>query len=157
MTIFPQYLDKSLSRTVYLVGCQLTLADIMLYYALHPLMLELSIQEKEQFINLSRWFHQVNIACSSLNYLTPWSSSYYFFFLSNVIFYAQYKWNKEFKTEYDLTSTHATHWSPLPFSGYSWLVCPALIKCYKHMRLYLPSININAKLNTYLIMTWICQ
>ena len=49
-----------MSGTVYLVGCQLTLADIMLYYALHPVMMELSVQEKEQLVNLSRWFNQVN-------------------------------------------------------------------------------------------------
>ena len=48
-----------MSGTVYLVGCQLTLADIMLYYALHPVMMELSVQEKEQLVNLSRWFNQV--------------------------------------------------------------------------------------------------
>ena len=48
-----------MSRTVYLVGCQLTLADIMLYYGLHPVMSELTVHEKEQLINLSRWFNQV--------------------------------------------------------------------------------------------------
>lgn len=48
-----------MSMAVYLVGCQLTLADIMLYYALQPVMLELTVHEKEQLINLSRWFNQV--------------------------------------------------------------------------------------------------
>lgn len=43
------------------MGCQLTLADIMLYYALHPVMTELSVQEREQLVNLSRWFNQVNL------------------------------------------------------------------------------------------------
>lgn len=52
-------LNKFISGTVYLVGCQLTLADIMLYYALHPVMTELSVQEREQLVNLSRWFNQV--------------------------------------------------------------------------------------------------
>lgn len=52
-------LNKFMSGSVYLVGCQLTLADIMLYYALHPVMMELSVQEKEQIVNLSRWFNQV--------------------------------------------------------------------------------------------------
>jgi len=50
-----------MSGTVYLVGCQLTLADIMLYYALHPVMMELSVQEKQQLVNLSRWFNQVSL------------------------------------------------------------------------------------------------
>ena len=74
--------------TVYLVGCQLTLADIMLYYALHPVMVELSIQEKEQFINLSRWFNQVNIACSSINYPSILGSNFIFFFVSNTLYNA---------------------------------------------------------------------
>ncbi|XP_074635807.1 eukaryotic translation elongation factor 1 epsilon-1-like isoform X1 [Acropora palmata] len=52
-------LDKFLSQTVYLVGLQLTLADIMLYYQLHPKMLEMTVYEKEKLINLSRWFNQV--------------------------------------------------------------------------------------------------
>jgi len=33
----------------------------MLYYALHPVMTELSVQEREQLVNLSRWFNQVNL------------------------------------------------------------------------------------------------
>ena len=48
-----------MSKRVYLVGHELTLADIMLYYALHPVMLELTVHGKEQLINLSRWFNQV--------------------------------------------------------------------------------------------------
>lgn len=64
--ISPQDLDKFVSGTVYLVGCQLTLADIMLYYALHPVMTELSIQEKEQLVNLSRWFNQVNLTITRI-------------------------------------------------------------------------------------------
>jgi len=63
--ISPQDLNKFLSGTVYLVGSQLTLADIMLYYALHPVMMELSIQEKEQLVNLSRWFNQVNLTITN--------------------------------------------------------------------------------------------
>ncbi|CAH3161898.1 unnamed protein product [Porites lobata] len=52
-------LNKFMSKRVYLVGHELTLADIMLYYALHPVMLELTVHGKEQLINLSRWFNQV--------------------------------------------------------------------------------------------------
>lgn len=48
-----------MSRTVYLVGHQLTLADVMLYYALHPVLLDLTVHEKEELIHLSRWFNQV--------------------------------------------------------------------------------------------------
>ena len=64
--ISPQDLNQFLSGTVYLVGSQLTLADIMLYYALHPVMMELSIQEKEQLVNLSRWFNQVNLTIARI-------------------------------------------------------------------------------------------
>ena len=57
--ILVQGLNKFMSKRVYLVGHELTLADIMLYYALHPVMLELTVHGKEQLINLSRWFNQV--------------------------------------------------------------------------------------------------
>ena len=57
--ILVQDLNKFMSKRVYLVGHELTLADIMLYYALHPVMLELTVHGKEQLINLSRWFNQV--------------------------------------------------------------------------------------------------
>lgn len=64
--ISPQDLNKFMCGTVYLVGCQLTLADIMLYYALHPVMMELSVQEREQLVNLSRWFNQVNFSITRI-------------------------------------------------------------------------------------------
>ncbi|KAL9980527.1 hypothetical protein ACROYT_G009127 [Oculina patagonica] len=73
-------LDKFMSRTVYLVGFQLTLADIMLYYALHPVMTELSIQEKEQLVNLSRWFNQVQCYPGVRQYLPEVS------FLRNLLY-----------------------------------------------------------------------
>ena len=65
-----------MSKRVYLVGHELTLADIMLYYALHPVMLELTVHGKEQLINLSRWFNQVlfqlNINSGSACSEAPW-------------------------------------------------------------------------------------
>ena len=74
--ISSQDLNKFMSGTVYLVGCQLTLADIMLFYALHPVMMELSVQEKEQLVNLSRWFNQVNnLTITSIFYLKMFTTT----------------------------------------------------------------------------------
>jgi len=74
--ILVQDLNKFMSKRVYLVGHELTLADIMLYYALHPVMLELTVHGKEQLINLSRWFNQVlfqlNINSGSACRGAPW-------------------------------------------------------------------------------------
>ena len=74
--ILVQDLNKFMSKRVYLVGHELTLADIMLYYALHPVMLELTVHGKEQLINLSRWFNQVlfqlNINSGSACSRAPW-------------------------------------------------------------------------------------
>ena len=74
--ILVQDLNKFMSKRVYLVGHELTLADIMLYYALHPVMLELTVHGKEQLINLSRWFNQVlfqlNINSGSAFSGAPW-------------------------------------------------------------------------------------
>uniref|UniRef100_A0A8C5LRN8 Eukaryotic translation elongation factor 1 epsilon-1 n=1 Tax=Leptobrachium leishanense TaxID=445787 RepID=A0A8C5LRN8_9ANUR len=48
-----------LEDKVYLAGNTITLADILIYYGLHPLMADLSIQEKETYINVSRWFSHI--------------------------------------------------------------------------------------------------
>lgn len=73
-------LDKFLSHKVYLVGSQLTLADIMLYYSLHAEMLEMTVYEKEQLINLSRWFDQVQCYPCVRQYLSEVS------FLRNTLY-----------------------------------------------------------------------
>ncbi|XP_053322262.1 eukaryotic translation elongation factor 1 epsilon-1 [Spea bombifrons] len=52
-------LNAYLEDKVYLAGNILTLADILTYYGLHHVIADLSIQEKETYINVSRWFSHI--------------------------------------------------------------------------------------------------
>ncbi|KAG8513041.1 Eukaryotic translation elongation factor 1 epsilon-1 [Galemys pyrenaicus] len=56
MRILLKDLNSYLEDKVYLAGHNFTLADILLYYGLHRFMVDLSVQEKEQYLNVSRWF-----------------------------------------------------------------------------------------------------
>ncbi|XP_069469590.1 eukaryotic translation elongation factor 1 epsilon-1 [Ambystoma mexicanum] len=49
-------LNQYLEDKVFFVGIHFTLADILMYYGLHPIIADLSIQEKEKYENISRWF-----------------------------------------------------------------------------------------------------
>lgn len=49
-------LNSYLEDRVYLAGHHLTLADALLYYGLHRFFVELTVQEKEIYLNVSRWF-----------------------------------------------------------------------------------------------------
>lgn len=49
-------LNSYLEDKVYLAGHNPTLADILLYYGLHRLIVDLTVQEKEKYLNVSRWF-----------------------------------------------------------------------------------------------------
>ncbi|NP_001088441.1 eukaryotic translation elongation factor 1 epsilon 1 L homeolog [Xenopus laevis] len=52
-------LNHYLKDKVYVAGNAVTLADILIYYGLHPVIAGLSIQEKETYINVSRWFSHI--------------------------------------------------------------------------------------------------
>jgi len=52
-------LNAYLADKVYFVAWRLTLADILMFHSLHPLYNGLTFQEKEKFINLSRWFKNI--------------------------------------------------------------------------------------------------
>ncbi|KAM8967909.1 eukaryotic translation elongation factor 1 epsilon-1 [Pelodytes ibericus] len=52
-------LNLYLEDKVYLAGNSVTLADILIYYGLHPVIADLTIQEKETYINVSRWFSHI--------------------------------------------------------------------------------------------------
>ncbi|XP_023600860.1 eukaryotic translation elongation factor 1 epsilon-1 isoform X2 [Myotis lucifugus] len=49
-------LNSYLEDKVYLTGYNFTLADIVLYYGLHRFIVDLTVQEKEKYLNVSRWF-----------------------------------------------------------------------------------------------------
>lgn len=52
-------LNLYLEDKVYMAGNKITLADILIYYGLHPIIADLSVQEKETCINVSRWFSHI--------------------------------------------------------------------------------------------------
>ncbi|RLW04451.1 hypothetical protein DV515_00005799 [Chloebia gouldiae] len=52
-------LNMHLEDKVYLAGNIFTLADILMYYGLHHIMVDLTVQEKENYLNVSRWFNHI--------------------------------------------------------------------------------------------------
>ncbi|XP_050315182.1 eukaryotic translation elongation factor 1 epsilon-1-like [Anthonomus grandis grandis] len=54
-----QQLDGILATKTYLVGNRLTIADAFLYYVLLNIMTNLTYLEKEKYINVSRWFDNI--------------------------------------------------------------------------------------------------
>ncbi|OXB84562.1 UNVERIFIED_CONTAM: hypothetical protein H355_008038 [Colinus virginianus] len=54
-----QDLNAHLEDKVYLAGNSFTLADILMYYGLHHVMVDLTVQEKETYLNVSRWFNHI--------------------------------------------------------------------------------------------------
>uniref|UniRef100_A0A8C4XN07 GST C-terminal domain-containing protein n=1 Tax=Falco tinnunculus TaxID=100819 RepID=A0A8C4XN07_FALTI len=57
---FSRYdLNLHLEDKVYLAGNIFTLADILMYYGLHHVMVDLTVQEKEKYLNVSRWFNHI--------------------------------------------------------------------------------------------------
>ncbi|KAI5942093.1 Eukaryotic translation elongation factor 1 epsilon-1 [Manis javanica] len=51
-----QDLNSYLEDKVYLTGYNFTLANILLYYGLHCFIVDLTFQEKEKYLTVSRWF-----------------------------------------------------------------------------------------------------
>ncbi|XP_077498068.1 aaRS-interacting multifunctional protein 3 isoform X1 [Amblyomma americanum] len=54
-----QELNSYLADRCFFVGVSLTLADVFLYYSLHPTIASLSFKEKEKYCHLCRWFDLV--------------------------------------------------------------------------------------------------
>ncbi|XP_034982190.1 eukaryotic translation elongation factor 1 epsilon-1 [Zootoca vivipara] len=52
-------LNSYLEDKVYITGHNFTLADILLYYGLHHIIADLTVQEKEKYLNVSRWFNHI--------------------------------------------------------------------------------------------------
>ncbi|XP_054983178.1 eukaryotic translation elongation factor 1 epsilon-1 isoform X1 [Sorex araneus] len=63
-------LNAYLEDKAYVTGHRLTLADALLYYGLHRFIVELTVQEKEKYLNVSRWFCHVQ-HCPGLRQSLP--------------------------------------------------------------------------------------
>ncbi|XP_076030633.1 aaRS-interacting multifunctional protein 3 [Oratosquilla oratoria] len=50
-----QYINEELCNKVYLCGFKVTVADIIIFLALHPFAVRWTAQQKEEYINISRW------------------------------------------------------------------------------------------------------
>lgn len=53
---FLQRLNGVLLKKTYLASNKLTIADVVLYYVLLSVMANISHIEKEKFVNISRWY-----------------------------------------------------------------------------------------------------
>ncbi|KAL7840910.1 hypothetical protein AOLI_G00262330 [Acnodon oligacanthus] len=52
-------LNQYLEDKVYLAGNSFTLADALMYYGIHHIIMDLAVQEKERFLNVTRWFDHI--------------------------------------------------------------------------------------------------
>ncbi|KAG9347838.1 hypothetical protein AGOR_G00174380 [Albula goreensis] len=64
-------LNQYLEDKVYLAGNDFTLADTLMYYGIHHIMVDLAVQEKEKYVNLSRWFDHVQHYPGVRHHLPP--------------------------------------------------------------------------------------
>uniref|UniRef100_A0A3Q3Q0M4 GST C-terminal domain-containing protein n=2 Tax=Monopterus albus TaxID=43700 RepID=A0A3Q3Q0M4_MONAL len=64
-------LNLYLQDKVYLAGNQFTLADTFMYFGLHPIIMDLAFQEKEQFVNVTRWFDHIQHYPGVRHHLSP--------------------------------------------------------------------------------------
>ncbi|XP_072306695.1 eukaryotic translation elongation factor 1 epsilon-1 [Eucyclogobius newberryi] len=64
-------LNAYLEDKVYFAGHRITLADIFMYYGTHSVIVDLSVQEREQFVNVTRWFDHVQNVRGLRHHLCP--------------------------------------------------------------------------------------
>ncbi|KAK7881591.1 hypothetical protein WMY93_030000 [Mugilogobius chulae] len=64
-------LNSYLEDKVFLAGNQITLADIFMYFGTHSIIVDLSIQEREQFVNVTRWFDHIQHVRGLRHHLPP--------------------------------------------------------------------------------------
>ncbi|KAJ8279594.1 hypothetical protein COCON_G00066600 [Conger conger] len=69
-TIFKD-LNLYLEDKVYLAGNNFTLADTLMYYGIHHIMVDLAVQEKEKWANVTRWFDHVQHYPGVRHHLPP--------------------------------------------------------------------------------------
>lgn len=64
-------LDSYLEDKVYLAGNQISIADPLLYYGLHHIIVDLAVQEKEKYLNVTRWFDHMQNYPGVRHHLPP--------------------------------------------------------------------------------------
>ncbi|KAJ4925343.1 hypothetical protein JOQ06_018075 [Pogonophryne albipinna] len=64
-------LNLYLQDKVYMAGNQFTLADTFMYFGIHPIIVDLSVQEKEQYANVARWFDHIQRCPGVRHHLPP--------------------------------------------------------------------------------------
>ncbi|KAJ8010577.1 hypothetical protein DPEC_G00076520 [Dallia pectoralis] len=64
-------LNSYLEDKVYLAGNQFTLADTLMYYGIHHVIVDLAVQEKEKYVNVTRWFDHVQHYPGIRHHLAP--------------------------------------------------------------------------------------
>jgi len=52
-------LNENLSNKSFLAGENLTAADVLLFHGIHGVFSEMTYQEKDKFVHLSRWFRNI--------------------------------------------------------------------------------------------------
>ncbi|TSK82109.1 Eukaryotic translation elongation factor 1 epsilon-1 [Bagarius yarrelli] len=64
-------LNQFLVDKVYLAGNKLTLADMLMYHGIHHIIMELAVQQKEKYFNVTRWFDHIQHYPGLRHHLTP--------------------------------------------------------------------------------------
>ncbi|XP_077480894.1 eukaryotic translation elongation factor 1 epsilon-1 [Stigmatopora argus] len=64
-------LNLYLQDKVCMAGNHLTLADVLIYNGIHPLIVDLTFQEKEQYNNVTRWFDHIQHCVGIRHHLPP--------------------------------------------------------------------------------------
>ncbi|KAL2085471.1 hypothetical protein ACEWY4_018791 [Coilia grayii] len=64
-------LNAYLEDKVYLAGNHISLADPLMYYGLHHIITDLAVQEKEKYLNVTRWFDHMQHYPGVRHHLPP--------------------------------------------------------------------------------------
>ncbi|KAK3541406.1 hypothetical protein QTP86_024598 [Hemibagrus guttatus] len=64
-------LNQYLVDKVYLAGNSITLADMLMYYGIHHIIMELAVQQKEKYLNVTRWFDHIQHYPGVRHHLPP--------------------------------------------------------------------------------------
>ncbi|KAM9436311.1 eukaryotic translation elongation factor 1 epsilon-1 [Clarias gariepinus] len=64
-------LNQHLVDKVYLAGNSITLADALMYYGIHHIVMELAVQQKEKYLNVTRWFDHIQHYPGVRHHLPP--------------------------------------------------------------------------------------